>query len=192
MAYAVWCILWEPRFQSILNERLIASQQTISILFPCYIMYNSVWRTNFTIIRRDTKWSSPASGRARGHAGLWTLRLSGDAQTRGRHLISDVTHHTGCHWMSLDVTSLCSALRGPADTERVTRSVLCARPVRVLRTSPVTPGTGISWAQGPHWAAARSEKTKYTSLGIWAAFHSVLLFSCYKFMPRIWSSSWTE
>ena len=62
------------------------------------------------------------------------------------------------HDVSPDVTSLCSALRGLADTERVTLlRALCAPRARVKDIARDQLSSGAT-----HWAAARGEKTKYT------------------------------
>ena len=129
----------------------------------CFIYY-SVWRTNFTIIRRWSEWSSAASSGLGGtevtwDTGLWERWLSGDAQTRD---VNCHKHRMWCRKLSPGVTSLCSALRGPADTKRVTQQrALCAPRARVKDIASDT-RTGISWAQGPHTSTQQNTENLYT------------------------------
>ena len=91
-----------------------------------------------------------------------------------------------CHRMMCHQMSLASAPRSEVllTLSALLCCVLCARPVRVLRTSP-----GISWAQGPHTGpqpGARKQNTR--DIGADLVLSSVW-FLCLKYV-RLWFS-WT-
>ena len=129
-------------------------------------MYNSVWRTNFTIVRRETssrvKPSFILASRGRGHS-MDTVWCPDTSQTQDVIMTS--------HVLSLDVT-LASAPRSEVLlTLSALLRALCAPCARVKDIARDQLSSGAI-----RWDTARVKITKYTRHGIINSLYS-LLFS---------------